>query len=108
MAECFCRWLLKVSDVATDSKGQRHRAWVVPTPTRAVRYINVLRYLLEEETSTETRKLRPSEANVDFEAAALKSREDYRKRQPQRSITPRNIRVGAELFVDYGIKYSLD
>lgn len=53
-------------------------------------------------------RLRPKDANVEFMAAALKSKEDYRKLQALQMVTAKNLRIVETLFVDYGMKDSLE
>lgn len=55
-----------------------------------------------------TRRLEPREANIEFRAAAAKSRNDCRKPQAILRVTLRHIRVGEEMFVRYGMKYWLE
>lgn len=100
--------MLEWSDVVTDSHGQRHQVWVAPGPFWARRCTSDQRYLLRDENSMETWRLRPRQASVEFKAAFLKSRLDFRKQQALRVVTLRNTRVNKELFVQYSMKYWLE
>lgn len=99
------RRALELSIVRTDSKGQRQHVWMVPAPFCAMQYISDPRYLPEDESRTVTWGVKPRKANVNFKAAAGKSREDDRKQQGLQAITLRNSRVGLELFGACGRKY---
>lgn len=76
--ESFCRSGLERSDIATSSKGQRYLVWVVPAPFCAMQYISDPLYLPGDEKSVETRSQRLTDANVEFSAAAMKCRKNYR------------------------------
>lgn len=97
--ESFRRWALKLSNAAIDSKGQKHQMSVVPAPTCANLY-NDPQFLPRDEDGMETRRPRPRKTNVQFRAAAAKSREDYRKQRELQVVTHRKIKVGEKLFVD--------
>lgn len=104
-AESFRKWALDLNEKVSDSKGQTHSVWVVPAPFCAMRYINDPRYLQGDKAKLETRRVSPRRANVEFKAASTKSRTDYRKHGVLQVVALRNIRVGEELFVEYGGKY---
>lgn len=106
--ESSCRYELELSDVDTDSKGQRHQLWAAPARFCATRYIIDPRYLPEDESSTEIRRLASREIIAEFRAAHVKSRGKYRKQHVLELFTLRNVRVGEELFMDYGMKYSFE
>lgn len=57
--------MLKLSDVATDSKEQRNQMWVVWALLFLIRYINDSRCLPRDENSMETWRLKPKETNVE-------------------------------------------
>lgn len=60
----FYRCVLKLSEVSTDSKMQRHQVRDVPAPFCRVQYLNDQHYLPGDESSTENRRLRPRKTTV--------------------------------------------
>lgn len=56
----------------------------------------------------ESRRLGPREASVQFRAAAVESRGEYRRQLARQVITLENIKIGEELFENYDIKYWLE
>lgn len=70
----------------------------------AIRYIDDLRYLRGDEDSMETVRRMQRTANLKCKAAAMKSRENYRMQQVLQVAKLRHVRVGEELFVNYGVK----
>lgn len=56
----------------------------------------------------DTQKNDVERENAEFRAAALRYRRDYRKPQALQVVTFRVIKVRRKLFVDYGVKYSID
>lgn len=63
------------------------------------------RYLPEDGNNVETQGLTPRKAVVETTAASEKSRKNSRKQQALEVVTSRKIRVGDELFLDYGVEY---
>lgn len=64
------------------------------------------RYLPGDGDSRERRALSPSEANVTFKCAALKSRADCRRQEILHSVAQRVIKTREKLLVDCGMSYS--
>lgn len=79
----FRSWMLDLSDVTTDGKGQRHQLWVVLAPIYEMQYIKNPRYLPVDEDCTEIPRLKPREASTELKAATVKLRNNYEKQQAQ-------------------------
>lgn len=106
--ELFCRWVPRKNDATTDNQEQRHQLGVSPAPFCTMRYINHPRHLPGVDASTDTRKLRPRQATVEFGAAVSICTVDCIKLQGLQMITLRNNRVGEEPFENYSMEYLLE
>lgn len=91
--ESVCSSALELGNAATESEEQRHLLSVTPATFGAMRYTDCTRHLRRDEDSAETWRLRPKETNIEFRAATLRSRGDYREKQALQGVTLRNIRV---------------
>lgn len=79
---------------------------MVLNPFCATGYINDPWYLPGDEDSSECRGLSPREAIALPNCAAPRSEDDYRRPKISHMVALRNKKVGEELLVDYGMKYS--
>lgn len=78
---------------------------MVLVPFCTMQYINDPRLLLDDEETTDCRRLSPRKANVQFGCAAPKPRAEHRKQEIMYVFTLRNVKDGEELLADYGMKY---
>lgn len=72
---------------------------MVPASFCAMRYIDNLRYLADDEDSLQPRTLKPRKAIIESRAAAVRPRKDCRKQQALHVVTLKSIRVGEKVFV---------
>lgn len=92
--------MLEPSSVPNDSGGQTQHVWAVPALLCAMQYINHPRDLPGKKNSMKIRTLRQRKANVESRAAAVRSKENYRKQQVEQIVPLKNTRAGEELFLD--------
>lgn len=106
--EYFRRLAVRLSSAPTDSKKERHQVWVVSTFYCTMRFLNNQRYLPADAGSTVIWTLRPRETELKLRAAAVRSREDCEAQHALKTVKLKLIRVGKELFAEYGRKYSFE
>lgn len=78
---------------------------VPPAAIRAVRYISSPRYLEGDRGLTKRGEVRARKPNLQFTASVTVLRGDFRKHEVLHMAASRSIKVGKELFGDYGEKF---
>lgn len=103
----FRKWSCEITGKLLSRDGKSYPIWIVPVPFCAARFINDPRYTREDEERVSCPSVRRV-ANVRME---LPSEKEYLSTKAIRSfklltlVATREIRIGEELFWDYGDQY---
>lgn len=104
--EAFFTWASRIPEMATDKEGKERPVWIVAALFCAMRYVKDGRYLPGDTSSQSERVKNPRENTIVFrQQHSPRTSGEFQDYGLLAVETLRNIRVGEELFVDYGNVY---
>ena len=105
----FNKWSISIRHEFISTNGDKFCGWIFPAPFCASRYINDARYHESDKSTPDERKKNPRTSNVEF-VVDRKARlnRDFERYNVVSIKTTRTVKVGEELYMDYGIDYNFE